>query len=391
MSARHDTGIASVILLLAILAILAGIAGYLHYLGYQLLPFQKNPATFNSVSTQTQVDPKEIDGWQSYLIKYGQLRVHYPPNWLIKENPKETTAVRYIDFLYSKEQGIISDQYLLTITVGKSAEMPLDTTYLQKNFIIPALGNSENAYYLQNGGPATIRFDRNGVGYSISVNPEAALAEGIDPGESVNILTKMAKTLSFEEVAASCTEPVLKPLEDFPISFVLLNNHPAARSEKVQGYWPNLDVNRTQPPLPPVPSYAPDGTPLDSADTSSKIFVVSYQKDGNPFAESADFRKSVVEIEGGQNFYNPDASTAIVNVNCPELLQKGLSQDLYLIGRTGNDPLEIDIYGRSSNATALWGVGEWTVNLLKKTRDVVYVKRGEVWQKYIAQNYYVTR
>lgn len=391
MSARREDGIASVILLLVILAIVAGIAGYLHYLGYQLLPFQKFSVKQAVVTQPVQVDPKEIAGWQTYLIKYGQLKVHYPPNWLIKENTKEMTGIRYIDFLYSKEQGVISDQYLLTITIGKSAEMLLDTTYLQKNFIIPALGGTENAYYLQNGGPATIRFDQNGVGYSISVNTEAALAEGIDPGESVNILTKMAKSLSFEEVASSCAEPVLKPLETFPNSFVLLNNHQAASSEKVQGYWPNLDLNNTQPPLPPVPSYAPDGTPLDSIDNSSRIFIVSYQKDGNPFAESADFRKSVVEIEGGQNFYTPDAGTGIVNVNCPELLQKGLSQDLYLIGRTGNDPLEIDIYGRSSNATALWGVSEWTVNLLKKTRDVVYVKRGEMWQKYTAQNYYVTR
>lgn len=390
MSARREDGIASVILLVVILAVVLGIAGYLHYLGYQLIPFQKPLTQVPSVAVPAQIDPKELSGWQSYLIKYGQLRVKYPPNWLIKENQKEMTGVRYIDFLYSKEQGVISDQYLLTITIGKSVEMPLDTTYLQKNFIIPALGNTENAYYLQNGGPATIRFDRDGVGYSLSVNTEAALSQGIDPGESVNILTKMAKTLSFEEVASSCTEPVLKPLDTFPTSFVLLNNHQAAISEKVQGYWPNLELNSTKPTLPPPPAYAPDGTPFESSDNSSKIFVISYQKEGSPFAESADFRKTVVEVGGG-SYFSPNSGTQIVDVNCPELLTKSTIQDIYFIGRTGLDPLEIDLYGKSSNSTDLWGVKDWTVSLLKKTRDVVYIKRGDMWQKYSAQKYYVTR
>lgn len=401
MSSRNEKGVISVVVLVIVLLITAGVGGYIYKFGFKM-PFPKSP-TAASPAEVVQVDPKETDGWQSYLIKYGQIRVKYPQNWLIKDNQSPMSGIRYIDFMYSKEPGVISGDYILNVSIGKSSELSGNYQGLEKNFTIPSLGGTNNSVYSQYSGSPSIYFEKDGVGYTVSMHTEAALREGIDPGEAVNILTKMARSVTFEQVADSCDSPVLKPLITFPSSFILVNRHLSDGKDVAKSYWPQIEQTGA---VPPPPLISPEQMELDKSlgvedagDPSHttnidvkrlRFFAVAYQKSGEPFPESAEFRKGVVQVEGGSNVTDLETATGLFNVNCPELTGKEILNDIYRIDHKGNEPFALEVYGKSSNATNLWGAKEWSTTLLKKTRNEVYVKRGETWQKYTAKDYYVT-
>ena len=135
MPARDSQkGIISVIIVVVVLLLLVGGAVFT-YSQKDKLPLLGNKSS-NTVSIPP-TDPKETDGWQSYLIKFGQIRIKYPQDWLIRVNANNNSSLQYIDFLYNKEKGIISDQYTISLTIGKAGDLYFDTQNLQKTLPFP--------------------------------------------------------------------------------------------------------------------------------------------------------------------------------------------------------------------------------------------------------------
>jgi hypothetical protein len=350
---------------------------------------------------------KETSDWKTYNFKYAQISVKYPPNWIVRSPDNYPTDIKFVDFQPLKEGSEISDVYLITVSAGLPIEyisppfpieqgmldLPSDLpapvpppTYYPpvptqaNNFNIPALGEGMNALFEQLQDQTVISFRKDGIEYRFTANIYYALQKNIDPIEVTTTLTKMVKSISFTEETASCDNFVLKPLKGFPDSFVLANSHRSDKKDYVSGYYFDIAGNT-------------DRYSLEQSATSipERLFIVSYERDGEPVTNPR-LMSTLVNIESGGDIFSNELSVLYL-VNCAQLLtQPGAIKDarIYRIGPTGNNPFNLELYADSKNPTRLWGAKEWNIALLKETRGVVYAKIGDELQKYKATNFYTT-
>lgn len=370
------------------------IGGFIYFSGKLK---NENPTISDEIRSQTA-------DWQSYKFKYGQAELRFPKGWLVKEAYSGPAEYKQVDFYPVKENSVIGSDYIITFSASSpykseiydlspvkeiapldssssgmiSAEQPFYSNSANYNFSIPALGNKQNAHFDQQYNYTSIRFQKDGVEYSLSADINRALEQKMDPAEVTKVLTQMAKAITFFEAEGSCEEPVLKPLKDFPKSFVLVNNHESDRTDSVNGYFPNIN---------------PDPSELISLQAKSKnvpdrIFMAIYEADGKPIAEDSSV-KSLAPISGGTDTFNKN-KTVLMYVNCVnEIKDSGFTSSLYHIGDESH-PFNIQIFGASDNPEKLWGVKEWNSKLLRTQRGTVYVQRGAIWQKYSLKQLHVT-
>ncbi len=408
---KGQSGIASIVILLSLL--IAVIVGVFFFKDKILSKFQsqKGPQLSNEEVK------KETKDWQTYNFKFAQVSVRYPQGWVVRPPDNSIADYKYVDFLPIKDNSEISINPFITISAG----LPYEDSYYYKeepvafskessdsgflppdlppseyedapkdyyppqtvknNFNIPALGEGENAVFSQQQDQTIISFKKDGVEYTFTANIYNVLQEKRDPIEVNSTLTKMAKSISFTTELGSCDNFVLKPLADFPQDFVLSNAYNSDKKDPVSGY--SLDIHN---------NYDQVSLRQTAQNTSERIFVVSYKKEGQPMGATEEEIKKLVNIEGGGDLWANNL-TVVSLVNCAKDLTNSQvikDQRIYKIGETSKNPFNLELYASSDNPAKLWGAKTWNVDLLKQTRGSVYIKRGDKLQKYTAANYYVT-
>lgn len=364
------------------------------YLVYQYLP----KPLFTGISTKKEAsvvatDTKKAEipsDWQTFNFKYGQMKISYAPGWLVKYVMQLTSSYQYVDFIPAKTGSVITSDYIITLNVSvpqkpyTSYESSASAQYYyyapQNNFNIPGLGEGMNAYFDQQSNYTSVKFLRNGVQYSLGADIARALQQKMDPAEITSIVTKMAKSIEFTKETGTCDDPVLAPLTTFPDNFVLSNYHDSDRTDMPTGYWPNVTTGANY-------DYQ-NGLDQKTKGDSRRFFLISYEKNGQSFEDSAAFQKSAVLITGGYYYSMDTDATTLMYVNCIDKIPTGKAPQFFSIGSDSKDPFQIAIYGASNNPQNLWGVTKWNTDLLKKTRGEVYIKMGNQWQKYSAKDFY---
>lgn len=405
MQKTAQKGIA-VLLVPVIIAVLV-VLGFLVYKNYvsktNLLPQQIGQNLIASPSPKAEIPTS----WKTFTMKYGRVAISYPPNWLVKYIPNQYGSSQYADFFYTKGESVVSGEYVISLNVGVADQY----SYLnssQYNFVLPSLGTTANAKISQAQDITTIQFIKDGVFYTLTANLYEANRQKIDILELNSTLSQMAKSLTFVDAVASCEEPVLAPIKTFPKNFALSNRHDSDSKDPLSGYWPDISQD-------PNNSYY---LKEDGSRTSMRSFIVTYEKDGEPFKHTDDFRKTLAPISGIStnnqlsvpvempvssellpvptivpapyvDTYNTDI-TIILNVNCVDQWKTQNNLRLYTATEDKNYPFSIAMYASSDNPQKLWGASKWNIDLLKKTRNVVYIRIGDQWQKYTAKNYYAT-
>lgn len=373
---KNTQGFSLILLILLVSIILVGAGiGYVSFLRPKATQPQEEVQIPDAIKEQTK-------SWKDYKLKYGQIALKYPPNLLVKHIPSNYYASQYVDFFYVNDDSTLGER-VITLEVG----FPQDNEYQQAgaygtnlfdkpNFIIPSLGSEPKAFYSQQNNMTEISFTKDGVRYRLTVDLYQVNSQKLDPVVINNLLDTMAKTITFTNEQGSCEEPVLKPLSDFPNYFVLSNRHKSDNKDPFKGYGTN-----------------PNGRLYENDKINNhgmRTFLVSYEKDGASFSSTQEFQKTIVPISGykGYSYDNKD-KTGLLYVNCPNDFTDNEEQ-IYRVGEDSSDPFAVNIYGLSSNPTKLWGQEKWNTDLLKQTRNTVYIKMGDKWQKYKASDYIVT-
>ncbi|MBI2021791.1 hypothetical protein HYS93_02830 [Candidatus Daviesbacteria bacterium] len=404
---KREFGFAPVIVVLIVLLMLTAVAAYLYI-------SKSNPNLLPNFKKSEQEPDKEgnnskavvPDTWQTFKYKFGQISISYPPNWFVKTNFNISSTTQFIEFSMGKDKTVLAGDPLISLSVGMprdnysgvypiavpmeesaqdgevGSKVLIDTPpyYTSNlNFTIPALGDKPNASYSQYQDISSVTFIKDGVAYTLSAYIYRANEQKLDPGELNSILSKMAKSIRFNKEQSSCDDPVLKPLDDFPTSFTLATVHNSDGRDTISGY--GLTPTLTTDQKFNLPDYAKGNL--------QRIFLVNYEKSGNSFKEDENFKKSIVAIAGSLYSYPAEDQTSILNVNCPEYLTKASYYQPFVISENTSDPFNIAVFGSSSNPQELWGQAKWNAQLLKKTRSIVYIKRGDFWQKYSAKDYFV--
>lgn len=378
MKPHCQKGFAPVVILVAILIPAFVIGGFFLY----QYKYKKGDLILNSTPKEQPEQQKPAD-WQTFKFKFGQIAVSYPPNWFVKVNDKNSNTNQYIDFFPGKNKSVISGDYIITLRVNTINDYDR-VEKGQLNYSLPGLGKEQNASFTQQYGLTAIKFTKDGVYYDLSMDINKSLSQKLDPGEVNDIFIKMAKSIYFFNELGTCDDPVLKPLYDFPSHFTLGNDHQSTGKDKVLNS--NYALEQSYPTYTPGPEASFSASAIDYG--SHRRFYVGYAKDGSPFQDEG-LSKKVVPVKGNRN-YATEFETEILNVNCPD---QGIINNYYrpyFITEDQNEQFGIALYGYSSNPNQLWGVDKWDIDLLKKTRDTVYAKRGSSWQKYTANLYQVT-
>ncbi len=381
-----------VIIILLVFIILVGSFMYYQYLSKGFGNKDKNISINSDNSEKSKSKPAEVsNGWQTFDYKYGQMKINYPPGWLVKYDIERTSSYRPIDFIPPQKGSVITTGYIISFNVYVAqkpyySESSSSTQYYnppppRNNFNIPALGEGMNAYFSQGSGSTAIYLTRNSVDYVLTANIAKALELKMDPAEITSILTQMSKSIQFTQDLGSCDDPVLQPLSSFPDNFILSNYHDSDKSDKPTGYWPNVSLDGNYNDI--------DGLQQKANYGSKRYFLVSYAKEGEPFTTNSNFEQTVVSIQGGDYYSISDNQTILIYVNCADKVQSGYPVQFFYIGNDGINKFEVPVYGAFDNSRKLWGLDKWNINLLKKTRNSVYIKMGNKWQKYSANNYYV--
>lgn len=411
MSAQQQRGFSPIIIILVVILVLS--AGFYFYKDQILSKFTKEKP-----SRTTEVTNKETEEWKVYNFKFGQISIKYPPEWVVRSPDNYPSEIKFIDFQPLKSGSEISDQYMVSVSAGvpyeysyppapKMLSLPipnidsidssgsvdikaplgygqeyisLPAPVINNNFNIPALGEGQNALFEQLQDQTSISFRKDGIEYRFTANIYAALQQKLDPVEITDVLTKMAKSVTFTDEVSSCSNFILKPLSDFPDNFVLGNSHQSDKKDQVSGYYFDINANTDK--------YQLDQT---AASTAERLFIISYTKEGQPQPEST-LIKNLVPVEGGGDIYGNNLSVLYL-VNCAgDLLKQGTIKDtrIYKIGNSRTNPFNLELYADSKNPTRLWGTKDWSINLLKETRGTVYAKIGDKLQKYSATSFYAT-
>lgn len=236
------------------------------------------------------------------------------------------------------------------------------------NYSMPAIGTSLNAtLFTDSGGPRLI-FKYAGIGQYYMVRLSATGdQEGYDP-VALKIMQQMVNSIRFTETS-DCTSPAVLPLKDFPGDFELINYHDSDGSD-------------------PVVKELGDNVATVKKGDNPRVFIVQYVKSGTPFTAGSDFLNSVSLINPYSGWGDVNG-TGIEAVNCSRLILPELDTfgTNFHLTKDLNDSFGIIVYGKGDNSTRLWGVTHWNTRLLQSTRNEVYVKMGNLVQKYTATTY----
>ncbi|MBI5614265.1 hypothetical protein HY947_05045 [Candidatus Gottesmanbacteria bacterium] len=218
----------------------------------------------------------------------------------------------------------------------------------------------------------TLPFRVRSVMMELMYNNKNAASQGVHIESATDVLQHIAESIHLVDTVSTCKNPSLIPLADFPQSFSLANLRQSETNEPVVSYYPFTKKNTGEI------SYQPQN--------SNRQYIISYIRDGNSFASSNEFDSTLSPITT-----TDEANTELWHVNCIDTQDDGPgNEQAFVINHDNANPFAVDLYGKGDNGTKLWSKEKWTVDLLKNTRDVVYVRRSKVWQKYKAVEYAVT-
>ncbi|MGE5041868.1 MAG: hypothetical protein ACM3IJ_03110 [Candidatus Levyibacteriota bacterium] len=301
-----------------------------------------------------------ITTWKTYQFSYGGYEIDYPDTWTASECPSgggfwNCINFNVLDKSYDKNKPFMDGM----ISVGDT-----DPTYTKPGDIVK-------------------EFKVYGLKYQVKVDTQAFQTHGYFLTNAEEIAQKMADSVRPLEVVSTCTAPALVPLKTFPDNFTLSTYHDSDGKDPVESYWPY------------TPNVAAKLQPVASSPDTNRGFMVNYVKSGEAFSDSSTFSKTVTPIIGTKDSWGgfEKNTTAMWHMNCVNTQEDGpgMTQPYYVRGdNTDIQPFAVDVYGKASNPTALWSKDKWNVNLLKTTRNEVYIKQNGTWQKYSAVGYYAT-
>lgn len=295
-----------------------------------------------------------VSGWKTYQFAYGDYQFDYPSNWIVSNCPSGVGVFNCLNINVQDKPGYYGDGM---ITIGDSE--PNDK-----------VGN-------------VIKFNVYGLTYRVAINSDVFNSHGYTLDGAKEIFQRISSSISPLNQNSTCSSPALIPLRTFPDNFSLSTYRDSDGMDPVNTSWPYTI------------SFNNNNSPLTSSDTN-RGFIVNYIKEGLPFDDSTAFSSTVTPIIGTGNAEGgfEKNSTSIWHINCIDTQKDGpgVTQPYYVKSdyKNQNQPFAIDLYGKVSNPTALWGQAKWNTNLLKQTRDTVYIKQIGQWQKYTAVGYFAT-
>ncbi|MCL5970834.1 MAG: hypothetical protein M1450_05040 [Patescibacteria group bacterium] len=307
-----------------------------------------------------------VSSWQKYKDHYAEVSFDYPSGWSNAGCPGAGAVFGCADFYpLTSEKNMWAN--LIEFSANSSSIPASSRILVPDNFYIPSLAKNEKAsVYKLEDGTLQIEFNHYGYKYIFSINKIYAQEHSIDMSSVEEIMKHMAKSVTFINELYSCKDPALSEISTFPDNFTLWNRHDSDGTDPINSVTPYSRV-------------AQNAGEYGSMDTS-RVFMINYIKSGNTFDNSS-FINNVIAISGD--------NTSIMHINCVDTQDDGPGMpEVYSIG--SDNPLSISVYGYKDNSSNLWGVSKWNVNLLKKTRNEVYIQLNNKWQKYIATGYFVS-
>ncbi len=322
------------------------------------------PADLSSVNM-------DVNTWQEQTIYPLGLIVKVPKGWISNTCPTgggPTYCTTFGPPIDPNQNGGYSGP-LMVVDIDPYVDKSDPARTKSPNYSIPAIGTSNNATLFSDAGGPRLIFKYAGVGqyYMFRLSPTGD-QEGYDP-QALKIMQQMVNSIRFTEVS-DCTSPAVLPLKNFPSDFELINYH---------------DSDGTDP----VVKELSDNVATIKKGDNPRVFIVQYVKSGAAFNASSDFLSSVSLINPYSGWGDTNG-TGIEAVNCsrlilPELETSGTSN--FHLAKDTSDPFGIIVYGKGDNPAKLWGVAHWNTRLLQSTRNEVYIKQGNLAQRYTATTY----
>lgn len=320
--------------------------------------------------------------WTRVTQEYGAYSVSIPESWEMSDcdgggGPTECADIRIVkrrdptnDFQYF---------YIVQSYDDASESAVLKNNILNNsNFDIAGLGDEHRAYFDTKDKNLSISFLLRGNLFTATIEGNRIEELGYITSDLEDVFKKVVGSLRPETIVSSCSNPTLVPLAKFPTNFTLSNNHKSDGSDKAVNYWPYTTKPKER-------SF--DGTAKRGG---LAAFMVRYKKSGASFTSDDTFSKSVIPIEPVDNSFS-ESGTDLYHVNCADTEEDGPGfEQPFKISHNPDDLFRVELYGNSSNPQALWSKEEWNIELLKQTRNTVYVKMGSSWQKYTAYGYFLT-
>jgi len=336
-----------------------------------------NPTVVKSptISTSSQIS-KAI----TYKDHYGEYEIKVPEKLQATSCPGEGSAVECVIMIPAVDK-ITADYPVIMV----NATIPQAKDVLNNlNFNIPALGAGLNAFLEKSTTKETISFLNRGVFYSFENTYDQASKLNYSIDKLDQILKDTAMSITFLDEPSTCKDPALLPLTNFPDNFTLSNYHDSNDASTPTSSWPYATTHHFN---------NSDYKYLDLSATP-RAFMVTYGKSGTSFNSSPDFLNTVTPVNSvktpGEGGFDQDG-TDLWHVNCISTEEDGpgITQPFH-IGHDISDPFAVNLYGSAVNPSQLWGISKWNVDLLKAKRNEIYIKQGNLWQKYSALQYFVT-
>lgn len=326
--------------------------------------YPSQPPQKISTTPAFQSDPILGDTFKNH---YGEYAIKYPSGWSHQTCGGEGV---FPDSCISFSPGRSSDG-IVYLTANQTDDNDQYSYFGSSGYQIPALGKDKA------GMSIDVSFSHNGVSYVLSGDYGNGEKYHYTMDDVDQLVQKMAQSFNFLNEPYSCTAPALTPLKSFPDSFSLSNMHDSDGSDSVTGTWP----------------FTTPGAHEDSQGTT-RAFIVSYVKSGAPFIPNSPLVATQTALKGDSDHLGsgPSEETQIMHINCINSPQEGLGDPfVYLVGVSYYDPFYIQLFAGRQNMTTLENSAKWNVNLLKSTRNIIYMElgTGDEWQTYTAQEYVV--
>lgn len=338
----------------------------------------------NKVSLQTKVvDSQTVTplptttnekGWKILQNHYGAYQIQYPSSWvenICQGGEGDMSGCT----IFSTEKVVDFSPGIVQINVSISQNTNTNSSL---NFTIPSISNVPNAMLIKDSqsNTETISFDYRNAHYELKISFSEAKKKNYSEEEADQMLKAMAQSITFLNQESTCDSPSIAPLTDFPSNFTLSNDHLSDETDIITSDWPYATTHQYS---------GQNSMPVHAKNV---VFMITFTKDGESFLASSDFLNTIIPIQP-VSASNPQG-TDIIHINCVNSETDFINQ-VYHIGHDSHDLLAVDLYGSALNPTQLWGMQLWNINLLKKTRNTVYIMRSNFLQKYTAQGYYVAR
>lgn len=334
--------------------------------------------TDTPVVTKGPVKKISVNSWKQYKDHYLEIIVDYPSGWTHRECYQSGSGLGCVAF----EPEMLNIPYstgLITISDNLPIRSDQDIKLMENNLSIQGGGKAE--VYKMNDGSIMIKFIHNKITYYLTVMKDYISMQNLDSASVENVARHMVSSITFLNESYSCKNPALTPISSFPDNFTLLNNHDSDGTDELNSFEPYARIFNDK-------SYM---QAYGGNTGTMRVFMVNYVKSGDIFEKSS-FNDVVTPIiRDNSPQYSVNLSTEITHINCIDSQEDGPGQpQIFHPGIDESDPFAIHLYGYKINPTTLWGADKWNVNLLKKTRNEVYVHIGNQWQKYKATDYFVS-